>query len=809
MDHQERRIRVNYVLKLLLGIIWLIPVGAASQTPGLTATSSELSIEPNDTVRVTVSVDTAVDAYYIGLEAVFDPEVFEFVSASGVGIMADGIHVADLLNENRVGASVSLTSPLGTASTGDLIMLAFRVKQTAAVGTSQISFENVEFTDSEGLMIDVTNPEALEINIEEAISDLRLQMPEDSSITEGEELKVAGSIFVNDVTKDENLESDRLTVWVGINDVDTNPSNWAETAWSKMVFDGAQNTYHQYTANIGFGMQPGRYYIALRGKLDSKSYVYGGRSNSGGGMWDGSTNLNSALTISERALFRHTLAGWDFDDETLVASKSVPANDSVAFKLEGASNDGFSSNGASGMAANADGWQYTEGDQKFWQAKVSTEGFQNVTVSSKQYSTSAGPRDFELEASTDGSTWEVVSADTITLASDWSSGAIDDLNLPAKYDDEPVIYLRWIRLGDFRVDGDKGISTGNNRMDDVYIRGENLNAQDVTVWPGDCDDNGVVDELDVLKIGQYWLAEGPTPVYNSTSWGQRQVESWIPTEAAFADANGDGIVSHKDLKPLGLHFGNTTSSPKKVDRRKPLTELDLPALEAGESVSVAVKTNETVALTGLSVRFRLSGVGGYKWDMAKITHAAWGNYWDEQNRLLRFKRKQNGAKRALATWVHKGEGKPATTDSLAVIEIEATDNWDQQPRLLLERLILTENEKNTTIGSENAMLVTEAEVSESPSEGEADIPQHLRLHQNYPNPFNPSTVISYALPEDGEISIILYDLLGREVATIFEGVQQAGSYSFRYRPVGLSSGVYIYQLKTEENIKTRKFTYIK
>ncbi|MDZ7657649.1 T9SS type A sorting domain-containing protein [Fodinibius sp.] len=808
MNYQEKEINRIDILIFLVVFIWLIPIGAASQTPEVTAISSQENIKPNEEVSITFSVDTAVDAYYFGVEAVFDPDVFEFVSANPVGLMSDGMRVADLLNEDRVGASVSLTSPLDAPDSGDLLKLTFRVKQATTVGLSQISFEHVELSDSEGRNIEIVKPEALDLNVEEAVSDLQLVSSEDNNITEGEEFQVEGSIYVNDITVDENTESDRITVWVGINENDTDPSGWAEVTWTEMVFDNAQNSYHQYKKNIGFGMEPGTYYIALRGKLDSGSYVYGGQSNSGGGLWDGVENVNARLTVTEQSAYQHTLAGWNFDDETLVTSQSVPANEDNDFQLIGASKDGFSSIAASGMAASSDGWQFTEGDEKYWLAELSSEGFQNVTVFSKQYSTGAGPRDFELEASIDGLDWEVVSPDTINVASDWSSGVIDKLALPAKYDDQQNIYVRWIRRGDFRADGQEDISTGSNRMDDVYIQGENINAQDVTVWPGDCDDNGVVEELDVFEIGQYWLAEGPTPVYNSIGWAQREVESWIPAEAAYADANGDGVVNHKDLKPLGLHFGkNSTSSKQSVKQSPPLSELVLPALNSGESVVVAIKAEEAVDLTGLSIRFRVADIDGFRWDLKKVTYADWGSRWDDDNKLIEFSRRENNSPNASATWVYKGESTPETTDSLAVLEIEANENWKQQARLILERVVVADNEHKKAM--ENVMLESEHAISDERPEEEPELPQSLSLNQNYPNPFNPSTVISYTLPKDEEISIVLYDMVGRKVTTIFEGAQQAGRYALRYRPAGLSSGVYIYQLKTKERVISRKFTYVK
>lgn len=74
------------------------------------------------------------------------------------------------------------------------------------------------------------------------------------------------------------------------------------------------------------------------------------------------------------------------------------------------------------------------------------------------------------------------------------------------------------------------------------------------------------------------------------------------------------------------------------------------------------------------------------------------------------------------------------------------------------------------------------------------VPAFLNLHQNYPNPFNPSTMMSYDLPEAGHVSLIVYDLLGRPVATIVNDVQKAGRHTTEFFPQQLASGVYLYTL---------------
>ncbi|MDX2130370.1 MAG: LamG-like jellyroll fold domain-containing protein [Chloroherpetonaceae bacterium] len=73
--------------------------------------------------------------------------------------------------------------------------------------------------------------------------------------------------------------------------------------------------------------------------------------------------------------------------------------------------------------------------------------------------------------------------------------------------------------------------------------------------------------------------------------------------------------------------------------------------------------------------------------------------------------------------------------------------------------------------------------------------QNFFLSQNYPNPFNPATTIQYQLPFGGEVKLVVYDMLGREVQTLVNTRQNAGSYQARFNASNVSSGVYFYKLE--------------
>jgi hypothetical protein len=89
------------------------------------------------------------------------------------------------------------------------------------------------------------------------------------------------------------------------------------------------------------------------------------------------------------------------------------------------------------------------------------------------------------------------------------------------------------------------------------------------------------------------------------------------------------------------------------------------------------------------------------------------------------------------------------------------------------------------------------------------IPKQFELYQNYPNPFNPETVISYQLAENSKVSLKVYDILGKEMVTLVNEVEQPGFYEIVFNANRLASGVYFYQLRAGQFVQTKKFVVLK
>lgn len=90
-----------------------------------------------------------------------------------------------------------------------------------------------------------------------------------------------------------------------------------------------------------------------------------------------------------------------------------------------------------------------------------------------------------------------------------------------------------------------------------------------------------------------------------------------------------------------------------------------------------------------------------------------------------------------------------------------------------------------------------------------DLPKQNSLLQNYPNPFNPATIIRYQLSQTAEVSLVVYDMAGREAAVLAKGQKSPGYYEVAFDGSRLASGIYVYMLKAGDFIQTKKLVLLK
>lgn len=166
-----------------------------------------------------------------------------------------------------------------------------------------------------------------------------------------------------------------------------------------------------------------------------------------------------------------------------------------------------------------------------------------------------------------------------------------------------------------------------------------------------------------------------------------------------------------------------------------------------------------------------------------------------------------------------GTGEPTSWDLVAIIDayIGSTPvtSWTDYesyvytgPRWLHYKITAFDNTQKESIPSDKVKINGKIPKQNN---GDKNTPviYEYNLSQNYPNPFNPVTTISYQIKEQGLVQLIVYDLLGSEVATIVNQTKSEGEYSVNFDASNLPSGVYIYSLRVNDFVQNNKMTLLK
>lgn len=164
-----------------------------------------------------------------------------------------------------------------------------------------------------------------------------------------------------------------------------------------------------------------------------------------------------------------TLVGWNFPNnpDNSVADSGTSANASRTISAIGTSSILFNTSGKTTNSAKATNW--SQGD--YWQIQFSTLGYSVLTLSSKQRSSSTGPKDFKVAYSLDGTSWNDVAGATVQTADNYTLGVLTNISLPAACDNQSIVYLNFITTSDTAVNGGVIGSTGVSNIDDISVGG--------------------------------------------------------------------------------------------------------------------------------------------------------------------------------------------------------------------------------------------------------------------------------------------------------------------------------------------------
>jgi 2',3'-cyclic-nucleotide 2'-phosphodiesterase (5'-nucleotidase family) len=206
-----------------------------------------------------------------------------------------------------------------------------------------------------------------------------------------------------------------------------------------------------------------------------------------------------------------SLVKWDFSKgNNLVATSGVPANVDKALTVSGTAVTTYSGGPTTGInVPSATPWTSAT---VYWAVSLSTKGYENITLSSKQQSSNTGPRDFKVQYSLDNSTWTDVS--TVTVANNWTSGVLTNVALPSEAANKDVVYVRWLKSSGTAANGSPIAAAGTSRIGLIEFHGTEVAT---TPDPGPQPDPNAVPGQGTLTINNAPLANIVFSVMNTTS----------------------------------------------------------------------------------------------------------------------------------------------------------------------------------------------------------------------------------------------------------------------------------------------------
>ncbi len=337
----------------------------------------------------------------------------------------------------------------------------------------------------------------------------------------------------------------------------------------------------------------------------------------------------------------------------------------------------------------------------------------------------------------------------------------------------------------------------------------------VTVWAGDTNNDGTVDQADVLPLGTYWGTDGPARQETGCAWEGRSAGPWAPEAATYADANGDGTVDQEDVLCLGLNWGETRSKASSTgpalatsegETRKGETggKIVLQREEAsGDAFWVEIRAQEVESLAGVATELT------YDPAALSVETVEAGTRMGEDP-LLQFNADEEAGTLGLGV-SRKGkttskaagpvarvkvrpEGSPAGGSPVGESPVGESSSGESQPE------VSARSAQASTTGGQSVSLATGG--------GLESLPEEVALRAPAPNPVRQTGTLEYALPESGQVRLSVYDVLGREVAVLVNREQQAGRKQVDINASQWSSGTYFYRLEAGGATKTERFTVV-
>ena len=193
----------------------------------------------------------------------------------------------------------------------------------------------------------------------------------------------------------------------------------------------------------------------------------------------------SPIVIAEWSFENANKRGLITDNASFIANPytadtGIPANiDNSPIKLQGGSTFSLWVQGSGGTgtyAPSSKAWN-AGADTKYWQIEISTQGYGELFLSSKQRSSTTGPANFKVQYSLNGTSWYDVSNSNIVCGDNFTAGVLNELTLPVECNNKNQLLIRWLMSNNTAVGGADVSTVGTNRIDDIIVKGRYITTE--------------------------------------------------------------------------------------------------------------------------------------------------------------------------------------------------------------------------------------------------------------------------------------------------------------------------------------------
>ena len=328
------------------------------------------------------------------------------------------------------------------------------------------------------------------------------------------------------------------------------------------------------------------------------------------------------------------------------------------------------------------------------------------------------------------------------------------------------------------------------------------------VWPGDANNDGTVNQVDLLPIGVFWNQSGyaRTGYTSPVAWESQICLPWSQdARATYADATGDGLVGPDDVLVIGLNWNRSHDVAK--GSSTPLAGLDqagriltriLGSSEDGW-VDMAFEVRDVQDLIGVAWEFQ------YPSDRIQILSVTPGEFLGE-GALFLHRDEATSGKVGIAGVRLQGNGGISGGGCVAVVRLHVDSE---------DALALTDFGRAMGMDENGAFFAfipesIQTDAGRSATEGS----EPFCFYPNVPNPFNAVTTLRYYIPEPSAVIIRVYDVMGNEVVVLTDGIKEAGRHQVSWNGtdasgMAVSSGVYYFRIRAGGFTDVRKGLLLK